>query len=146
MRNLNHRLRPKWPTLIFGMLLTGLGFDALYGPSGPRDLLVLRQHASALAIQLNRLHVDNAAIRDRIARLRTDDSYLELVIREDLGYVRPGELVYRFPKTQRAKEFPSYGRLDQPLSCSKLIAIGAANICIRERCAPSRRESLDGRA
>jgi cell division protein FtsB len=61
-------------------------------------LLILCRHSSALAGQCNRLLLDNAAIRERIARLKSDDTYLQQLIRQELGYVRPDELVYRFPK------------------------------------------------
>ena len=99
-----HRLRwvlsPQWPTLIFAFLLGGLALDAMCGSSGLRRLLVLRQHSTTLAAERDRLRLENAGIRDRIARLRSDDAYLEQLIRRDLGYTRPGELVYRFPKSE----------------------------------------------
>jgi cell division protein FtsB len=71
------------------------------GSSGFGDLLVLRQHTSALAGKRNKLLLDNAVIRERIVRLRSDDTYLQVLIRQDLGYTRAGELVYRFPNAER---------------------------------------------
>ncbi|MEK7335658.1 MAG: septum formation initiator family protein [Candidatus Binatota bacterium] len=60
------------------------------------------------------LQKENELLRERIYRLRHDDLYLEKIAREDLGLVRPGEIVYRFPsaesKIDRAKalsEIPS---------------------------------------
>jgi cell division protein FtsB len=99
MHRLSSVLPPQWPTLIFAFLLGGLVLDAICGSSGLRRLLVLRQHSSTLAAERDRLRLENADIRDRIARLRSDDAYLEQLIRRDLGYTRPGELVYRFPKS-----------------------------------------------
>jgi len=89
-----------WPSAMFAMVLGGLVFDGLCGPSGPRDLLVLRLHSRVLARERDALLVDNAAIRDRTVRLRSDDAYLQQLIRQELGYARPGEFVYRFPKTE----------------------------------------------
>jgi len=40
---------------------------------------------------------ENQLLRERLHRLRTDDRYLERLAREQLGFVRPGEIVYRFP-------------------------------------------------
>ena len=37
----------------------------------------------------------NARLRDHLQRLDTDDAYLEKVARERLGWIKPGELVYR---------------------------------------------------
>jgi cell division protein FtsB len=33
-----------------------------------------------------------------VDRLRTDPAYIEKLAREELGYVRPGETVLKFPK------------------------------------------------
>jgi cell division protein FtsB len=100
MHRLSSVLSPQWPTLIFALILGGLALDANSGSSGLRRLLVLRQHSTTLAAERDRLRLENANIRDRIARLRSDDAYLEQLIRRDLGYTRPGELVYRFPKSE----------------------------------------------
>jgi cell division protein FtsB len=41
------------------------------------------------------LRAENAALRRRAERLRTDPATIEGVARETLGLVRPGELVVR---------------------------------------------------
>ena len=46
------------------------------------------------------LQRENEALRERIYRIRNDDRYLEKIAREELGLVRPGEIVYRFPSTE----------------------------------------------
>ena len=43
---------------------------------------------------------ENEALRERIYRLRHDDLYLEKIAREDLGLVRPEEIIYRFPSSE----------------------------------------------
>jgi cell division protein FtsB len=71
-------------------------------------LLLLRQHARALSNELDSLRLDNATLRQQITRLKSDDTYLQQLIRQDLGYVRPGELVYRFPKTETPGTSPRF--------------------------------------
>jgi len=100
MRRLSLALRLQWPSLIFAILLGGLAFDGLYGSSGSRDLLVLRLHSRVLEGERDALLAENAAIRDRIVQLKSDDAYLQKLIRQELGYVRQGEFVYRFPKSE----------------------------------------------
>ncbi|GIW40732.1 MAG: hypothetical protein KatS3mg076_1309 [Candidatus Binatia bacterium] len=39
----------------------------------------------------------NERLRSHLRRLRSDRRYLERVIRERLGWVKPGEILYRFP-------------------------------------------------
>jgi cell division protein FtsB len=82
-------------------VLGGLVINGLLGSSGPRDLLILRRHGSMLAGERDRLLRENAAFRERITRLNTDDAFLQRLIRQELGYVRPGELIYRFPKSEQ---------------------------------------------
>jgi cell division protein FtsB len=101
MRHLSLGVQRRWFTLILAMLLGALALNGAYGPSGPRDLLVLRQHSNALAKERDRLLADNALIQLRIARLRSDDAYLQQLIRQELGYARPGEIVYRFANPER---------------------------------------------
>jgi cell division protein FtsB len=96
MRRLSHCLQRQWPSLMFAIILGGLMLDMLWRPSGPGDLLVLRRHGDTLARQRDLLLLDNAAVRERISKLQSDNAYLQRLIRQQLGYVRPGEVVYRF--------------------------------------------------
>jgi cell division protein FtsB len=86
---------------MLAVVLAGLALNGLWGSSGSRDLLFLRHHSSLLIRKRDRLVLDNAALRERIARLKSDDVYLQRLIREELGYVRPGEFVYRFAKPEQ---------------------------------------------
>jgi cell division protein FtsB len=101
MSRLSFYLRREWLTLILGMALIGLLLNCWRGPLGPEDLLILRQHHARLTAERDRLIADNGNMRRDISRLQTDDLYLQSVIREELGYVRPGEIVYRFPRSDR---------------------------------------------
>jgi cell division protein FtsB len=39
---------------------------------------------------------ENNDLRDRITRLKTDNGYLEKVVREELKFTKKGEIVYLF--------------------------------------------------
>ncbi len=96
MRRLSFLLRREWLSLIFGGVLVMLLLSAVLGRQGPRDLVALQSHRAALEKRRNQLAADNAAFRIRIAKLRSDDRYIERLIRRELGYARPDELVYKF--------------------------------------------------
>ena len=85
---------------MLAVVLIGLVLNGLWGSVRPRDLLVLRRHSAVLTAERDELLLDNAAFCNRIARLKSDDAYLQKLIRQELGYVRPGEIVYRFPKSR----------------------------------------------
>ena len=93
---LSSALRQQWPNLILGSILAALLLNCLYGRQGPQDLLNLRLHHVALVKDLDQLSADNALLRERVAKLRSDDAYLQRLIRQEFGYARPNEFVYRF--------------------------------------------------
>src|SRR6202451_674926 len=96
MTRLSFVLRREWLSLIFGAVLVMLVLSALLGTLGPRALTPLQTHRAALEARRDQLAADNAAFRTRIQKLRSDDRYLERLIRRELGYARPDELVYKF--------------------------------------------------
>ncbi len=90
-------LRRVWLNLALGALLVLLLGSALMAPLGPRDLAALRAHRTLLEADRDRLIAANRQLADRARRLQSDDAFLQRLIRRELGYARPGELVYRFP-------------------------------------------------
>jgi cell division protein FtsB len=86
---------------MLAVVLSVLTIDGLWGSSGPQDLLILRGHSRVLTGERDRLLQDNAVFRERIARLNSDGAYLQHLIRQELGYARPGEFVYRFPSSEQ---------------------------------------------
>jgi cell division protein FtsB len=96
MTRLSFLVRREWLSLIFGAVLVVLVINVLAGPQGPRDLLALKAHRTLLESQRAQVAAQNASFRTSVQRLRSDDRYLERMIRRELGYARPDELVYRF--------------------------------------------------
>jgi len=70
--------------------------SVVVGDDGVAHLLRLRGEQRQLGEKAVRLLQGNAALRQRIDALRTDDRVLEGVVRRELGLVRPNETVYRF--------------------------------------------------
>jgi cell division protein FtsB len=96
MRSLSNGLRRIWPTLILFTFAMLLAYDCVAGPMGVRDLLALRQHQARLETARDRLIAENDALTRRVANLQSDDRSIERLIRRELGYARPDELIYRF--------------------------------------------------
>jgi cell division protein FtsB len=70
--------------------------SALFGGHGVAHLLRLRAERQELGQAAFTLLQTNNRLRGEIARLRSDDLYLEELARRQLGLVRPNETVYRF--------------------------------------------------
>jgi cell division protein FtsL len=66
---------------------------------GNRSLLRLYQmhrDRAALEREIEQLTTANTALADEVRQLRTDPARVEAIAREELGLVKPGEIVYEF--------------------------------------------------
>ena len=92
------RLPTGWLLYLLGALIVAVALVTVIGERGALLVWRLRGEKSQLDEQNYRLQKENEALRQRIARIRHDDQYLEKLAREELNLVRPGDVVYRFPK------------------------------------------------
>lgn len=90
----------RWLLYFLACSIVLLALYTILGERGAIHLWRLRGEKAKMDEQNYRLHKENEALRQRITRLRSDDSYLEKIAREELNLVRPGEVVYRFPSSQ----------------------------------------------
>ena len=97
---LQFRLPANWPLYLLGSLIVLLVLVTIVGERGALHLWRLRSEKTQLDEQNYRLQKTNEELRQRIARIRNDNRYLEKLAREELNLVRPGEVVYRFPKAE----------------------------------------------
>ena len=96
MRRLSAWLRRNWLSLMLAAIFSTLAANGLLGSHGPRDLIALRSHRYLLEARREHLLADNATLTVTVRRLHSDNRYLERVVRRELGYARPDELVYKF--------------------------------------------------
>ena len=96
MIRLSFLIRREWLSLIFGAVLVLLTVNVLVAPHGPWDLFSLRRHRAELEARQANLTSDNTLFRTNVQKLRSDDRYLQTLIRRELGYARPDELIYKF--------------------------------------------------
>lgn len=68
----------------------------IFGSRGVLHLRTLTAEQTELDRRVAILLHENEQLRTRIHRLRTDDRTLERLAREQLGFTRPGEVIYRF--------------------------------------------------
>ncbi len=94
------KISQRWIIYAFAALFVTLSLFTAFGERGVLRLWHLRGERGKLSERNFLLHKENETLRERIYRLRHDDLYLEKIAREDLGLVRPGEIVYRFASTE----------------------------------------------
>jgi cell division protein FtsB len=68
--------------------------DALVGDKGLLETIRARKQYAEVSTSLQALHHENDRLRDQIHRLTDDPATIESVARQELGLVRPGELVF----------------------------------------------------
>jgi cell division protein FtsB len=74
------------------------GVSAVVGSGGVVHLRRLQEQQAQEEATAFALAQHNAHVRDHLQRLESDDAYLEKVVRERLGWIKPGEVVYRIDR------------------------------------------------
>jgi cell division protein FtsB len=67
--------------------------DGLVGDSGLATTMRAREGYAATAAEVQRLREENAGLLEQVRRLQDDPAAIEEVAREELGLIRPGEVV-----------------------------------------------------
>jgi len=80
--------------LLIGFVALVLVIDALAGEKGLLESMRARHEYQQLASSLEDLKRENARLRDEVRRLNEDPAAIESLAREELGLIRPGEVVF----------------------------------------------------
>lgn len=86
--------------VVVGFVVLVILAFTVFGDRGLVQLLSYKRQREALKEEARRLEEENRALAEEIERLKNDDSYLEQLAREELGMVKPGELVFQFTEAQ----------------------------------------------
>jgi cell division protein FtsB len=68
--------------------------DALVGDKGFLETVRARRQYTEVANSLENLRQENDRLRESIRRLKEDPTAIESLAREELGLIRPGEVVF----------------------------------------------------
>jgi cell division protein FtsB len=89
-------LRQRFAIVAAAAVSLALVVAILFGSRGVLHLRALVGEETAIKQRIAGLLEENQRLRTQVRQLRDDDRYLERLAREQLGFVRPGEVVYRF--------------------------------------------------
>src|SRR5260370_8750857 len=101
MTRLSFLIRREWLSLIFAGVLVMLLLSALMGSSGPRDLIALQQHRTALEARRDLLAGENSSFRKDTQKFGSDDRYLQPLIRRVVGYSVSDDTGFKFRACSR---------------------------------------------
>lgn len=78
--------------LIFTAIV--LVVDSLVGEKGFLETLKARRQHREVAAAVDVIRQENARLREQVRRLKEDPAEIESVAREELGLIRPGEMLF----------------------------------------------------
>jgi cell division protein FtsB len=85
---------------VAAVVIVALALGA-YGTQAIRRVSEMRREMATMERDLVTLRSRTEELTRTVERLRNDPAYIEKLAREDLGYVREGETVLKFPKTDK---------------------------------------------
>lgn len=91
-------MRPRALLAVSFVVALAVGTYAVLAPSGLSRWLSLRDEEKRLDQQVQAAQEHNAALTDEVAHLRDDPRVVEEAVREELGWVKKGELVLVVPE------------------------------------------------
>ncbi len=74
---------------------------AYYKENGLADVMKLHSAITAVKQEIHEFQAENSRIRLELDSLNHNDTYVEAIVREELGLVKPGEVVYEFIDAKR---------------------------------------------
>ena len=86
--------RRKTLQLLLAFVTLVLVIDALVGEKGLLETMRARRQHAELTASIDRLRGENAQLREETRRLREDPSAIESLARQELGLIRPGEVLF----------------------------------------------------
>ncbi len=89
-------LRRRALLILFWFFAVSLLFNSLFGDMGLIQGIRQRRAASRLRREVATLRLDNDRLMTEIQDLRHDPYRIETIAREDLGLIRPGEIIFLF--------------------------------------------------
>ena len=98
MKRATRRLPRRVVLLIAGALVV---VGVAVGANGTMRVWQMQRELQSLEQEIVRLRAQTQTLTQTVERLRNDPLYIEKLAREELGYVREGETVLKFPSQSR---------------------------------------------
>ena len=92
--------RPRLERMVYAavaLLIVVLALDGVFGPHGMIATYRLKLQVEKAQQHAGTLEQENKVFADQVRKLKTQPSAIEHVAREQMGLVKPGELVFKLP-------------------------------------------------
>lgn len=85
----------RWFWLLFGLAVSVLASMLVFGNKGLYNLYQLRQERDRLLAADLALREENELLLKAVHRLQHDREYIEDIIRRELNYIKPNEIIFQ---------------------------------------------------
>jgi len=99
-------MRRSWSSQIYWVVVGSLVIAIVADPRGLRRYLRLKQDATQIAAGNARLVTENQKLTREVHALSSNPGYIQRAAREELGLVRPGEVVLELDSDSTASAGP----------------------------------------
>jgi cell division protein FtsB len=106
-------LRRRVPFVALWFVVASLLFNLLFGDMGVIQGIRQRVAHARLEEEVRTLHAENALLAEDVRALKQDPWRVEAIAREELGLVRPGEILFLFP-SEAPEDVATSPELSQP--------------------------------
>ena len=107
-------MRRRWTSRIYWLAVGSLVVAIVADPRGLRRSLKLRRDAQQIAVGNARLEAENQKLAREVHAQSTNPKYIQRAAREELGFVRPGELLLELDTNGSAGAWPHSPAARQP--------------------------------
>jgi cell division protein FtsB len=84
-------------SLLLTLALLGLLVHDLFSEHGFLAMRRSQKEAQRLRLEIQKINEENRNLAEQIRALKSDPRTIERIAREEMGLVRPGELIYKLP-------------------------------------------------
>jgi cell division protein FtsB len=94
---------PRWRIMAAGSFAAVFLLLVILGSGSAMRVIEMRKNVEGLQREIQALEAVNDQLSRTIDRLRDDPQAVEEIAREELGLVKPGERVLRFPRSPESE-------------------------------------------
>lgn len=92
MLNLNHK-----SYLFYGLIIFSLIIFSYFCAQGLQEIYNLRKEKEKIELNNQKLREENVRLANQIKKIKNNDrEEIEKIVREELGLIKRGEIVYKF--------------------------------------------------
>ena len=87
--------------VLLGLLVLVLVVHDIFGAHGYLAMRRTQSEIKKVQADLEQLNKENLQLAEQVKELKSDPGIIERIARDELGLARPGEVIFKIPKSQQ---------------------------------------------